>query len=129
MKGSAKKSSQSNGGGGYENVEAIPVAEIDLSVPLKVVGQKRSDKYLNMQQSGDKKKTKKKMKKRKHKTVSSSDEEENDADTGPSLIVNQTFELPEGAKMSDDSDGGQMNVDDPHRALDIDLDLYVVLLL
>lgn len=105
-------------------MEIIPVAEIDLSVPLKVVGQKRSDKYLNMQ--GEKTKIKKKTKKKKHKTVSSSDDD-NDADIGPSLIVNQTFELPEGAKMSDDSDTGQMNVDDPHRALDIDLDLYVAL--
>lgn len=107
-------------------METIPVAEIDLTVPLKVVGQKRSDKYLNMQSGGEKKKTKKKLKKRKHKTISSSDDEDNDTNTGPTLIVNQTFELPEGAKMSDDSDGGQMNLDDPHRALDIDLELYVV---
>lgn len=73
----------------------------------------------------EKKKPKKKTKKKKHKTVSSSDED-NDADLGPSLVVNQNFELPEGAKMSDDSDSGQMNPDDPHRALDIDLDLYVL---
>lgn len=95
-----------------------------MSVPLKVVGQKRSDKYLNMQP--EKKKSKKKSKKKKHKTVSSSDDdEENEGDgVGPSLVVvNQNFELPEGAKMSDESDSGQMNPDDPHRALDIDLEL------
>lgn len=103
------------------------MAEIDLSVPLKVVGQKRSDKYLNMQQQKpEKKKTKKKAKRKKNKVaVSTSEEEDNDVDVGPSLIVNQNFELPEGAKMSDESDSGQMNVDDPHRALDIDLELYV----
>lgn len=122
MKGATNKS---NRNGSYENVlETIPVAEIDLSMPLKVVGQKRSDKYLNMQP--DKKKSKKKSKKKKHKTVSSSDDEENDGDGvgGASLVVvNQNFELPEGAKMSDESDSGQMNPDDPHRALDIDLEL------
>lgn len=101
-------------------METIPVAEIDLSVPLKVVGQKRSDKYYNMQVT-EKKKSKKKAKKKKHKTVSSSDDE--NEDVRPSLVVNQNFELPEGAKMSDDSDSGNMNPDDPHRALDIDLEL------
>lgn len=115
MKGTTRRSDRN---GSYENVETIPVAEIDLSVPLKVVGQKRSDKYLNMQ--SEKKKPKKKTKRKKHKTVSSSDE---DGDVGPSLVVNQNFELPEGAKMSDESDSGQMNPDDPHRALDIDLEL------
>lgn len=93
-------------------------------MPLTVIGQKRSDKYLNLQSEEKKKSKSKKSKKKKRKTVSSSDEENDDGDdVAPSLVVNQTFELPEGAKMSDDSDGGQMNPDDPHRALDIDLGL------
>lgn len=49
-----------------ENVESIPIAEIDLNVPLRVMGYKRSDKYLNM--SSEKKKHKKKSKKKKHKS-------------------------------------------------------------
>lgn len=73
----------------------------------------------------EKKKSKTKSKKKKHKTVVSSSDDggDEDEDEGPSLIVNQNFELPEGAKMSDDSDSGGMNPDDPHRALDIDLEL------
>ncbi|CAH0548958.1 unnamed protein product [Brassicogethes aeneus] len=102
-----------------ENFDSIPVTELNLNVPLKVMGQKRSDKYLNM--SGDKKekKTKKKGKKKKRKSESSSDE---NADVGPSVEVKRDLELPEGATLSD-SDSDRGNKDDPHRALDIDLEL------
>lgn len=116
LKGVLKKSERN---GNYENVESIPVAEIDLSVPLKVVGQKRSDKYLTVQPE---KKKVKKTKKKREKTVKSSDEE-NEADSAPSQLVNQNFEMPEGARLSEDSDDGRTNLDDPHRALDIDLEL------
>ncbi|XP_044260701.1 AP-3 complex subunit delta [Tribolium madens] len=100
------------------NIDNIPVAEIDLNVPLKVVGQKRSDKYLNMNAS--RKKTKKKNKKKKHKNESSSDEE--NANEGPVVEVKRDLELPEGATLSD-SDSSHGHVDDPHRALNIDLEL------
>jgi AP-3 complex subunit delta-1 len=99
------------------NVDVIPVAEIDLSVPLKVAGQKRSDKYLNMNAS--RKKMKKKNKKKKHKSESSSDENVNE---GPVVEVKRELELPEGATLSD-SDSSHGHVDDPHRALNIDLEL------
>jgi AP-3 complex subunit delta-1 len=101
------------------NVDVIPVAEIDLSVPLKVAGQKRSDKYLNMNAS--RKKMKKKNKKKKHKSESSSDENVNE---GPVVEVKRELELPEGATLSD-SDSSHGHVDDPHRALNIDLELLV----
>ncbi|RZB38732.1 Adaptin N and/or BLVR domain containing protein [Asbolus verrucosus] len=100
-----------------DSVDNIPVAEIDLNVPLKVVGQKRSDKYLNMNAS--RKKTKKKNKKKKHKSESSSDENVNE---GPVVEVKRDLELPEGATLSD-SDSSHGHVDDPHRALNIDLEL------
>lgn len=64
LKGSAKKREKN---GNYENINNIPVAEIDLSVPLKIVGKKRSDKYLI--ESNENKKSKKKSKKKKHKIV------------------------------------------------------------
>lgn len=51
---------------------------------------------------------------------SSSEEIEDDA--GPSLVVNQNLDMPEGATFSD-SESSHCNPDDPHRALDIDLDL------
>lgn len=48
-----------------DNIENIPVAELNLNVPpLKVVGQKRSDKYLNIHK--EKKPKKKSKKKNKH---------------------------------------------------------------
>lgn len=53
---------------------------------------------------------------------SSSEEEEVEHDNEPSLVINQNLELPEGATLSD-SDSDQGNADDPHRALDIDLEL------
>lgn len=33
--------------------------------------------------------------------------------------------MPEGASLSDNDDKDKYDVNDPHRALDIDLDLYV----
>lgn len=47
-----------------EAVENIPVTELNLNVPLKVIGQKRSDQYLKMSKQNNKKKSKKK----KHKS-------------------------------------------------------------
>lgn len=37
--------------------------------------------------------------------------------------VNTFIEMPEGASLSDNDDKDKYDVDDPHRALDIDLDL------
>lgn len=52
--------------------------------------------------------------------LSSSDE--NADDNAPIVQVKQDLELPEGATLSD-SDSDHHRLDDPHRALDIDLDL------
>lgn len=50
---------------------------------------------------------------------SSSDE---NIDQGPVVEVKKDLELPEGATLSD-SDSDHKTKDDPHRALDIDLEL------
>ncbi|KAJ8984105.1 hypothetical protein NQ317_017314 [Molorchus minor] len=109
-------STENSSGNGNDVIENIPVAEIALNVPLKVIGQKRSDKYFNTR--SEKKKSKKKSKK-KHRTESSSDENANE---GPIVEIKRDMELPEGATLSD-SDSDHAHQDDPHRALDIDLDL------
>ncbi|CAG9770235.1 unnamed protein product [Ceutorhynchus assimilis] len=119
LKGSL--SSELNSSNGNENIENIPVAELNLNIPpLKILGQKRSDKYLKLQQKEKKPKKKSKKKKKHHKSESSSDDD--NADTVPAVEVKQHMELPEGATLSD-SESEQHKLDDPHRALDIDLDL------
>lgn len=114
LKGNLSSERSSNG---QDNVENIPVSELNLNVSLKVLGQKRSDKYLNLKNEKSSKK-KNKKKKRHHKSESSSDD-----NIEASIVeVKRELELPEGATLSD-SDSDHNNLDDPHRALDIDLDL------
>ncbi|CAG9861610.1 unnamed protein product [Phyllotreta striolata] len=106
-----------NGNGASDNYDNVPMAELTLNVPLKVMGPKRSDKYLDS--NAGKASKKKRGKKKKYKSESSSDEEINQ---GPAIEIKRDMELPEGATLSDgDSDRSQN--DDPHRALDIDLNL------
>ncbi|KAK9886424.1 hypothetical protein WA026_016704 [Henosepilachna vigintioctopunctata] len=97
-----------------EKSESTPIVTLDLNVPLKVAGQKRSDKYLNAKVD---KKHKKKNKKKKQKSDSSSDE---NVEVTPT--VRREFEIPEGATLSD-SDTSLGNEDDPHKALNIELDI------
>lgn len=62
LKGTTKKYEKNE-----DDSEMIPIAELDLSVPLKVIHHKRSDKYLS-NITKEKKKSKKKAKKyKKHK--------------------------------------------------------------
>lgn len=69
------------------------------------------------------KKDKKKKKKRKKDKVSSDDED--DEDIQALHVVNTDIgEMPEGAQLSDPDDFDNRPEDDPHRALDIDLDEY-----
>lgn len=56
----------STNGNVTEAIDNIPVVGLELNEPLKVVGQKRSDKYLNMHV--EKKKPKKKNRKKKYKS-------------------------------------------------------------
>ncbi|KAJ8734794.1 hypothetical protein PYW08_014044 [Mythimna loreyi] len=99
----------------------IPIAEIALEVPLQV-HTKRSDKYLISRESSSKKKkekrTSKKRKSKKDKPSSESDSEEEVQVARPAVA--EGGELPEGAALSDDEPAAPP--DDPHRALDLDLD-------
>lgn len=125
------KSRSANGHLQMAALDDIPVTEIDLSVPLHIPGLISSDKYLNASRKerdvadGGKKKKKKlkKGKERRKKTsqlavASESDEEEL---PGPLGVVNTSVEMPEGARLTDDDDDDR-KADDPHRALDIDLE-------
>ncbi|XP_037919686.1 AP-3 complex subunit delta isoform X3 [Hermetia illucens] len=107
-----------------DGCEDIPIAELALEVPLQIHSKKRSDQYLIEQQKSAKKKAKKtkKSKKSKHKVNYSSSESEEE-DVKPLHVVNTTAEMPEGAKFSDSDDKETAyDPDDPHRALDIDLE-------
>ncbi|XP_067824413.1 AP-3 complex subunit delta-1 isoform X2 [Heptranchias perlo] len=103
-------------------VEHIPVVQIDLSVPLRV-----PDQYLKLEeerrqkQKQDREKKKRKQKKdKKGKRRHDSLHTESDEDIAPVHHVDIiTEEMPENALPSDDDD---KDPNDPHKALDIDLD-------
>uniref|UniRef100_A0A8D3AA12 AP-3 complex subunit delta-1 n=1 Tax=Scophthalmus maximus TaxID=52904 RepID=A0A8D3AA12_SCOMX len=109
-------------------VEHIPVVQIDLSVPLKVPGLPMSDQYVKLEeerrqkQRVEKKKKEKKKRKEKHsgrgKKRDSGPESEEDI-TPAHMVDIVTEEMPENALPSDDDD---KDPNDPHKALDIDLD-------
>ncbi|XP_046474561.1 AP-3 complex subunit delta-1 isoform X1 [Neodiprion pinetum] len=110
-----------------DDFESIPVAELNIPVALEVPGLANSNKYLNIsfgEDDGDKRhkrRGKKKSSKKNKRSNSSEDEHET---VHPTQLVNTGIgELPPGAELSDgdDYDIGDMN--DPHRALDIDLDM------
>lgn len=102
------------------DVGDIPVAAIDLAVPLTIPGLASSDNYL-VKKSKKKQKTKKK---RKSKKEISSEEDIEEATEGVLTVeVNRgKGEMPEGAQDSDNDTEEKIDEDDPHRALDINLD-------
>ncbi|XP_075943966.1 AP-3 complex subunit delta-1 isoform X4 [Anarhichas minor] len=109
-------------------VDHIPVVQIDLSVPLKVPGLPMSDQYVKLEEErrqkdrADKKKKEKKKRKEKRsgrgKKHDSGPESEEDI-TPAHMVDIVTEEMPENALPSDDDD---KDPNDPHKALDIDLD-------
>ncbi|XP_061634987.1 AP-3 complex subunit delta-1 isoform X6 [Phyllopteryx taeniolatus] len=112
-------------------VEHIPVVQIDLSVPLKVPGLPMSDQYVKLEEErrqkerADKKKKEKKKKREKRsgrgKKHDSGPESEEDI-TPAHMVDIVTEEMPENALPSDEDD---KDPNDPHKALDIDLDNLV----
>lgn len=55
-----------------EDIDNIPMAELDIAINLKVMNEKRSDKYLNMERNLKKaKKKSKKSKKHRHRRLAS----------------------------------------------------------
>ncbi|CAN8004626.1 unnamed protein product [Ixodes hexagonus] len=133
------KGRSSNGHVQGVGVEDIPVAEIDLSVPLHIPGLISSDKYLSASrkarevadgEEGRERRGKKKKRRRRKKGEEDEEEEERrlpppevpSEEELPGEAVNTSLgEMPEGARLTDDEDDDR-HADDPHRALDIDLE-------
>lgn len=96
----------------------IPITSIDLPTPLNISGFVSSDKYIKTKKSKkDKKKLKKKNKEQK-------DFEEEYEKPVIEMVVNRDIgEMPDGAEDSDGTTDLQKDINDPHAALDIDLDV------
>ncbi|XP_053678371.1 AP-3 complex subunit delta [Anopheles nili] len=122
--------------GSLDGYDDIPIAEIALEVPLQIHSTKRSDKYLldtdrsgrvfvakgtGRKGKGEKGGKKSKRHGKKSKRYSEESDSESD-DPKPLHVVNTVIELPEGAILSDTEDKNNADPNDPHRALDIDLD-------
>ncbi|XP_064555631.1 AP-3 complex subunit delta [Drosophila montana] len=121
----------------YDNIDDIPVTELPLDIEgvaaLRVGITKRSDKYLKEQQAaaaahsskdGKKKHKKSKKSKKSKNKLAYNSSSESDADSKPLHIVNTTLDMPEGVTLSDSEDkDGKYDPNDPHRALDIELDM------
>lgn len=107
-----------------EAVDDIPVAPVDLPVPLKIPGLANSKIYDNYHKKTPKKNKKKKKRGKDFINIdgnwSSNGEDIEDIHT---VEVNRgKGEMPEGAQDSDGADTDHRDQDDPHRALDINLD-------
>lgn len=102
----------------YLKPSTKPVPEIktiELNIPLKISSLVNSDQYMD-----NKKKEKKAKKKKKKKKNASSSEDEPPVN----MEVNTNIgEMPEGAELSDNEQDNGLSETDPHRALDIDLDM------
>ncbi|VVC32421.1 Hypothetical protein CINCED_3A020925 [Cinara cedri] len=97
----------------------IPITSIDLPTSLNVSGFISSDKYIKTKKS---KKDKKKSKKKKRGQNNFEDEEI--VEPIIEMIVNRDIgEMPDGAEDSDGAIDVQKDMNDPHTALDIDLDV------
>ena len=110
--------------------ESIRSQSIDLKIPLNIPGVTSSDSYLRMTQiDNENKKLKKKMKKKAKeeagkkgkKKGKNSEEEEEDESEGPVIKI-LSNEMPEGAVDDSDDEKKYKDANDPHRALDINLD-------
>ncbi|XP_044014482.1 AP-3 complex subunit delta-1 isoform X2 [Aphidius gifuensis] len=101
--------------------DSIPIAELNIPVSLKV------DHLYSKKNLLKTSKRKKKKSSKKNKNQSSSDDDdgdEDDDDKYPTHFVNTEIgELPPGAELSDNDDGNFGDINDPHRALNIDLDI------
>lgn len=105
-----------------DDIEDIPIAEIALDVPLKIHSTKRSDKYLQQDRKASKAKRTSKKASKKHKNKLSYSSSESDYDEILPVQVSTVVEIPEGATLSD-SDNDQKDDNDPHKSLNIDLDI------
>ncbi|XP_076242708.1 adaptor-related protein complex 3, delta 1 subunit-like garnet [Calliopsis andreniformis] len=112
LKGTFKNStSYHNSSNIYEEFENIPVAELDIPVSLKI-----TNNHKRYKGHGKKKKKSKKNKK-------SASEDELDDDYPMQMVNTGIGELPPGAELSDSDNYDHVDENDPHRALNIDLDM------
>lgn len=96
----------------------IPITSIDLPTSLNISGFVSSDKYIKA------KKTKKDIKKSKKKKKDLNNFEEENEEPVIEMVVNRDVgEMPDGAEDSDGAIDIQKDINDPHTALDIDLDI------
>ncbi|XP_039286547.1 AP-3 complex subunit delta-1 isoform X2 [Nilaparvata lugens] len=99
----------------------IPVAQIELDVPLKIKGLTSSDKYLS--KKSDKKNKRKKKKKKKGALDEESSSDEGGLEMNMEVhVIGGIGEMPEGAQDSEGESSDNHDQNDPHRALDINLD-------
>ncbi|XP_011315343.1 AP-3 complex subunit delta-1 [Fopius arisanus] len=109
-----------------DDYDHIPIAKLDIPVSLKInsLSSKFSvdDKRLKSDKKKDKTKKKHHSKKGKRDLKESSDEEQ-DNDYPAHFVNTGIGELPPGAELSDNDDNNISDVNDPHRALNIDLDI------
>lgn len=109
--------------------ESIRSQSIDLKIPLSIPGVTSSDKYYRMTQidyenNKLKKKMKNKVDKKKKKKTNNDDDDNNDEDDDfemPTVKV-LSNEMPDGVADDSGDDSKKMDINDPHRALDINLD-------
>lgn len=95
----------------------IPITSIDLPKSLNVSGFISSDKYIKSKKS--KKDKKKESKKKKGQNIAEEDE-----DPIIEMVVNRDIgEMPDGAEDSDGTLDIKKDINDPHTALDIDLEV------
>ncbi|EDQ84380.1 uncharacterized protein MONBRDRAFT_30296 [Monosiga brevicollis MX1] len=96
-------------------VEQIPIDHIEVQTPLYV--------GLDVAPTMPKKKKKKKLSKKEKKALKKKGlpvPSDSESEPEPSIEIQATEEMPDGVADSDPDDNN--DVDDPHRALDIDLD-------
>lgn len=109
--------------------QQIRSQSIDLKIPLQIPGVTSSDSYLRMTQiDNENRRLKKKMKKKLESKKSGSkkkgkrdDEDEDEEEENAPAVKVLDYEMPEGANV-ESGDEEKRDVNDPHRALDIDLD-------
>ncbi|XP_050465934.1 AP-3 complex subunit delta-1 [Cataglyphis hispanica] len=123
LKGSFKTSALYHNSSAYEDFENIPVAELDIPISLKISNNLHKCRDVDSSHKRHKKHEKKKKSKQSKNKKSASEEDELD-DSLPLQIVNTGIgELPPGAEISDSDDYDLVDANDPHRALNIDLDM------
>ncbi|XP_020292547.1 AP-3 complex subunit delta-1 isoform X2 [Pseudomyrmex gracilis] len=125
LKGSFKTTaSYHNSSNMYEDFENIPVAELDIPISLKISNSHRCRNRSTDNNHKRHKKHEKKKKSKKNKSKKSASEDEEQDDKVPVQVVNTGIgELPPGAEISDSDDYDVVDANDPHRALNIDLDM------